>query len=64
MATSDPKDLATRRQRGKLARWIGYGEEQLATLRPYFEEYVRLHRLMYDTDPEPEDVPITKAEDA
>lgn len=64
MATSDPKDLATRRQRGKLARWIAHGEEQLAELRPYYEGYIRLHRLLYDVDPEPDDVGHTKAEDS
>lgn len=56
--TDKPADLTQRRTRGKLARFIRFGEEQLATLRPYFEDYVRLHRLLYDCDPEPEEVAV------
>lgn len=58
----EPKDpaedgkLSTRRMRGKLARFTGYAEMCLEGLKEPYEEYVRLHRLIYDVDPEPEQV--------
>lgn len=42
--------------RGKLARFTGYAEMCLEGLKEPYEEYVRLHRLIYDVDPEPEQV--------
>jgi hypothetical protein len=56
--TDDAPKLAERRTRGKLARFVRYGEEQLAELEPYYRGYVRLHRLLYDCDPEPEEVSV------
>lgn len=55
--------LPRRRRQGKLKRSLASLEVWAKELHPSYEEYVRLHRLLYDCDPDPEDVSNEREEE-
>jgi hypothetical protein len=54
----DAPSLAEKKRAGKLERSLGALEVWLAACRDTYAEYIRLHRLLYDCDPDPSDVSI------
>ena len=54
-----PESLAKRKRRGKTARLLKVAEYQLAVLRPYFDDYVRVYRAVFDISPDTDDVSDT-----
>lgn len=59
-----PVSIGKHKHRVKLREAVELGERYLTDLEPYYEAYVRSHRLLRGCDPDPEEVSNTWPEDA